>query len=66
MAVTTVYCDHCASDLLGRQQIPITMLPVSIASANAGESAILCKRCFWFIENHPLYLRYNYKESSHV
>lgn len=40
-----VYCDECDEDLRGLLKVPISSLPIGVASANAGESAVLCRKC---------------------
>lgn len=40
------YCDHCAGLLDGREFFPVRELPVNVSSANEGESAVLCLRCY--------------------
>lgn len=50
------YCDHCAARLIpGRQGKAVSVLPVNVGSANKGESATLCKKCFHFVRNYPGY-----------
>lgn len=38
------YCDDCGKVLNGLR-VPYSSLPINVASANAGESALLCLRC---------------------
>jgi len=40
-----VYCADCGSEITNDTKIPISYLPVDVTSANAGESAVLCRRC---------------------
>ena len=40
------YCDWCGEDVREEEQVPISRLAMSVDSANAGESAVLCKSCF--------------------
>lgn len=39
------YCDDCGEPLKKGTGNPITHLPFDVASANEGESAILCDNC---------------------
>lgn len=38
------YCDACGEQLMGAR-VPFSSLPIDVASANAGESAVLCRDC---------------------
>lgn len=38
------YCDACGEVLTGAR-VPFSSLPIDVASANAGESAVLCPHC---------------------
>lgn len=40
-----VYCDHCGEELK-LLYVSVTELPFAVASANEGESAILCPTCW--------------------
>ena len=42
----TIFCDNCAEGLTSYEICPVESLPVSIDSANAGESAQLCISCY--------------------
>lgn len=39
------YCDNCGEPLQGNQWKCFLELPYDVASANAGESAIVCSKC---------------------
>ena len=39
------WCDNCATQVREYEQYWIDRLPVGIDSANAGESAVLCRTC---------------------
>ena len=41
-----LYCDDCGDKLAKGSENWVSKLPANIASANAGESAVLCKKCF--------------------
>jgi hypothetical protein len=41
-----LYCDNCGEPMLDKQALWIEELPIDVDSANAGESAVLCKACF--------------------
>ncbi len=41
---TAEYCDHCG-EVLGQQRVVFKNLPFNVASANKGESAVLCVGC---------------------
>lgn len=47
MSKDKTYCDDCGEEIKGKDFVSISHLPFSIASANEGESAILCKECIW-------------------
>ena len=52
------YCDHCGDELTEETRIVVPSLSQDIASANAGESAVLCSTCYkelryWYM---PFYL----------
>ena len=42
----TIFCDNCAEGLTSYEICPVESLPVSVDSANAGESAQLCISCY--------------------
>lgn len=42
----TSYCDDCGEPVNPNQMVVISRLAKSVASANAGESAIICKPCY--------------------
>ena len=42
---TKVYCDDCGKDVTKRPCVWVASLTRDISSANAGESAVLCKAC---------------------
>ena len=39
------YCDDCGDPIEGDNFIPFSELPFNVASANEGESAIVCMSC---------------------
>ena len=39
------YCDDCGEPLKGEKFVVFSELPFSVASANEGESAIVCPKC---------------------
>jgi hypothetical protein len=41
----TLYCDNCGDDVTDAPCILVADLPQNIASANKGESAVLCFPC---------------------
>lgn len=41
----TTYCDNCAKRVALAESCPVSALPLSVASANEGESATLCVKC---------------------
>lgn len=47
MSKDKTFCDDCGDEIEGKDFLPVTHLPFSVASANEGESAILCKGCVW-------------------
>jgi hypothetical protein len=40
------YCDNCGVQVFATSRYSVPILPVNIASANAGESAVLCPECW--------------------
>ena len=44
------YCDHCGKVIPTRKSYAVSNLLVNIDSANVGESAILCKACYFEIK----------------
>jgi hypothetical protein len=40
------FCDNCGNIVKGKAGYPITRLRKDIASANKGESALLCCKCY--------------------
>lgn len=40
------YCDNCGVQVFANGRYSVPILPVNIASANAGESAVLCPDCW--------------------
>jgi hypothetical protein len=42
---TTTYCDNCGDPTTEETLIVYTRLPFAVASANIGESAVLCGEC---------------------
>lgn len=42
---TKIYCDDCGKDVTTRPCVWVASLTRDISSANAGESAVLCKPC---------------------
>jgi len=47
-----VFCDNCGDEVVEDEQCWFSNLPVNSASANAGESAVLCLRCARLAEAH--------------
>jgi hypothetical protein len=45
MSKDTSYCDHCGDELVFDRFVSYTHVPFDVASANKGESAILCMKC---------------------
>lgn len=45
MSAEVIYCDNCGDDVAPGEVHAIASLPVAVASANAGESAMLCRTC---------------------
>ncbi len=43
------YCDNCGDEIKLENRFIITTLPCNIDSANEGESATLCKQCYFVI-----------------
>ena len=41
----TEYCDHCGEPHSGLDLVVYDILPWNVASANKGESAVLCPDC---------------------
>jgi hypothetical protein len=41
------YCDNCGNELTKEKCIVVPSLSQDIASANAGESAIMCYTCYF-------------------
>jgi len=41
-----LYCDNCGEPGTERMMYWIETLPMDVDSANAGESAVICKACF--------------------
>ena len=39
------YCDDCGDELHGEEFVAYTHVPFNVASANEGESAVLCFSC---------------------
>ena len=53
------YCDHCGDEITkdertGETGIVVPCLSQDIASANAGESAIMCYNCYFTFYNKDL------------
>jgi hypothetical protein len=40
------YCDDCGERVFMNSRYNVPILPVDITSANAGESAVLCRKCW--------------------
>ena len=40
------FCDNCGDKMPVNESYPMSSLLHSVASANKGESAVLCKECF--------------------
>lgn len=49
----TGYCDHCGEPIPMGDGCAVSELPRGIASANTGESAILCVDCYVMIMSEP-------------
>jgi len=46
MSEDNIYCDNCGDELkLNRDRKWYSRIPCNVASANAGESAVICKPC---------------------
>lgn len=55
MAASVTYCDDCGEHLVDdHDQYPVTHLPRNVASANKGESAVLCVKCFGKLINQKV------------
>lgn len=48
------YCDHCGNEVTEETRIVVPCLSQDIASANAGESAIMCYPCYFTCYNKGL------------
>lgn len=48
------YCDHCGKVIPTGKAYAVSSLPVNIDSANVGESAILCKACYFEIKKEEI------------
>lgn len=46
MSKPKTYCDHCGEDITDKPCQLYSYLPFNVASANEGESAILCNPCY--------------------
>jgi len=52
-----MYCDHCGRTLDENNKCKsylVEVLPININSARFGESAVLCEKCFWFVQHATL------------
>lgn len=49
----TLYCDHCGSEV-GDDAVSYTEVPYPVASANKGESAVVCGTCDQALGNNIL------------
>lgn len=50
MNTTKYFCDSCAVPILIGEEFFYDKIPCDIASANAGESATVCRKCSEMIE----------------
>lgn len=48
------YCDNCGKELTEKTSIVVPSLSQDIASANAGESAVMCYTCYFTCYNKDL------------
>lgn len=51
------HCQHCGRILDGKNNCKkhvIEVLPIDINSVDFGESAMLCEKCFWFVQHSSL------------
>lgn len=48
------YCDHCGNEITKEKSIVVHELSQDIASANAGESAVMCYTCYFTCYNKEL------------
>jgi hypothetical protein len=48
------YCDHCGDELPAVAHIVVPSLSQDIASANKGESAVMCYTCYFTCYNKEL------------
>lgn len=47
------YCDNCTDKHETKNMVPIPELKFNVASANKGESAILCTQCYNKLHQEP-------------
>ena len=48
--MTPEYCDHCGVEVLPSERMGFEESPVNLTSVNAGESAVVCRNCWWAIQ----------------
>ena len=60
-----VFCDNCGKDISGMgEQVYIGKLKYSVTSANKGESAALCKKCYKMKESRHAHINRINKETK--
>ena len=63
--MTMEYCDNCTDKHKTKNMVPIPELKFNVASANKGESAILCKRCYDEYKRDPSWIEpYPYQQKG--